>query len=829
MSLTFVLVMNGHLFFWRKRKIIIMRAKMKITLVLCPSWGIETPHLGIASLVANLRRHGYQVKVRDFNIRIHNRDKEKGLWKSEEDVHWEDEGFLRQFIQDNNKVLNSFVEEVLATGAEVIGFSVYTTTKRLSLELARRIKERDKAKIIICGGQMCFPKPGAESIIRESVVDAVVMGEGDEIIVNLLRKIAESGKPGPCPGVFYKDNGEIIDCGMAPPIMGIDDLPYPDFSDFDLKLYDNPAQLPILSSRGCPYQCAFCNTKLFWIKYRFMNGDRIFQEVLHQLNKYEDVHFFTFNDHTVNANIRALSRFMDLAIELKTKRGNEKRNYAKLSWRGAAVIREEMDKQFIKKLKLSGCIELELGIESASNRVRKLMRKPPDDIKVVERVIRDITEARIGVRANFMFGFPGETEEDFEETLDFLKRNKDYFVQVHPSESFCHIDPNTYMYNHPEEFGITNYRNNSLYWDSIDGKNVYPERLRRHQIFCQLANSLKIPLSPGGHKILLHKDKFLKEYNEYKHSYKQPEPQSSIVESVNTVKEELKDIRTEESKLRFNWHLLYKCNYRCPYCFYYGQWQRLPKLEEGLSLEKWLKAWHRIYERYGNVIIEMTGGEPFIYPSFAELIKELSKEHNIIITTNLSWDIKKLANFINQINYSRLSMCLSFHPLFAKFEIFLEKALFLKEKSISDRVLYVTYPPQLKHMRYFKEKFELKGIKFIAVPFRGEYQEVDYPEGYTEEEKSIIYGLSSELDDIQKKWIENQVVREKTKGKLCRAGQEYVHIDIYGTAYRCSWAKADSNPIGSLFDKNFGLLNEPLPCESESCPCEFKWLVSEKV
>ena len=488
---------------------------MRIVLVLCPSWGIETPHLGIALLVANLRRHGYEVEVCDFNIRVHNRDKEKGLWKSEEDVHWEDKGSISRFIQDNNETLNLFVEEILSTGAEVVGFSVYNTTKGISLELARRIKERDKSKTIICGGQMCFPKPAAEAVIREEAVDAVVIGEGDEVIVNIMRNIAGSGKPGPCPGIFYKENGKIIDCGMDFPIADIDRLPFPDFSDFDLKLYGNPQQLPILSSRGCPYKCVFCNTKLFWLKYRSMSGDRMFQEVLYQLNKYEDVHFFTFNDHSVNANIKALSRFVDLVIESKTKKGSLKKNYAQLSWRGAAVIRKEMTRDFIQKLKLSGCIELEFGIESASDRVRGLMKKPPDDARIIEQVIRDTTEAGIGVRANFMFGFPGETEGDFEETLGFLKRNKDYFVQVHPSETFCHIDPNTYMYNHPDEFGITNYKNNSLYWESKDGRSSYPERLRRHQIFCQLANELKIPLSPGGHKILLHKQYFIDAYNCY--------------------------------------------------------------------------------------------------------------------------------------------------------------------------------------------------------------------------------------------------------------------------------------------------------------------------
>lgn len=489
---------------------------MKITLVLCPSWGIETPHLGIALLIANLRKHGYEAHVCDFNVRIHNRDKEKGLWRSEEDVHWEDKGSLLRFIRDNDRLLDSFVEEILCINSRVIGFSVYNTTKGISLELARRIKQRDKDRIIICGGQMCFPESAAESIIREECVDAVVIGEGEDVIVELMKKIEESGRPGYCPGVFYKENGNIINGGMAPVIKDIDNLPYPDFSDFDLKSYSNPSQLPILSSRGCCYQCVFCNTKLFWVKYRSMTGNRMFQEVLYNLDKYEDVHFFTFNDHTVNADMVALSNFVDLILELKTKKGSWRKNYARFSWRGAAVTREEMDKEFLKKLKLSGCIELEFGIESAASNVRRLMKKYPLDINVAEKVIRDTAEAGIGVRANFMFGFPGETEDDFQETLNFLKRNKDVFVQVHPSETFCHIDPNTYLINHLDEFDVSKPVTHSLYWESVDGKNVYPERLRRHQEFCRIAESLGIPLSPGGHKILLHKDHFLTEYRAYK-------------------------------------------------------------------------------------------------------------------------------------------------------------------------------------------------------------------------------------------------------------------------------------------------------------------------
>lgn len=488
---------------------------MKIVLILSPSWGIETPHLGIALLAAGLRRHGFEVEVCDLNIQVHDKYKEEGLWKSEEDVYWEDENSIAYFIEENNTFLDLFVDKILSTNARAIGFSIYNTTIKLSLELAKRIKEKTRNKFIIFGGQQCFTKESAEWLIKDEAVDAIVIGEGDEILPELIRKIEKLKRIDFCPGLIYKENGEIIDCGMRPPVSNLDHLPFPDFSDFSLQSYTNPQQLSILSSRGCPCQCVFCSTKLFWIKYRSMSGDRIFQEVLYQLDRYKNVNFFTFNDHTVNANMKAFSRFIDLVVALKTEKSGMKNNYTEFSWKGAAIIREEMDNEFIKKMKLSGCVEIEFGIESASDKIRRLMRKPPDDINLVERVIRDTAKAGIGVRVNFMFGFPGETEGDFDETISFLKRNKDFFSQVHPSETFCCIDPGTYLFDHPDEFGVTNHRH-SLFWESNDGKNIYPERLKRHQIFCEVANSLGIPLSPGGHKIMLHKEHFLKDYHRYK-------------------------------------------------------------------------------------------------------------------------------------------------------------------------------------------------------------------------------------------------------------------------------------------------------------------------
>lgn len=101
------------------------------------------------------------------------------------------------------------------------------------------------------------------------------------------------------------------------------------------------------------------------------------------------------------------------------------------------------------------------------------------------------------VTANFMFGFPGEEENDYIGTLDFVKRNAKYLDRVYPSRTFCALEEFSYLHGHLEEFGVKPEPPNHLYWESADNTNTYPERLRRCEEFCRLASSLGIEVASG--------------------------------------------------------------------------------------------------------------------------------------------------------------------------------------------------------------------------------------------------------------------------------------------------------------------------------------------
>jgi radical SAM superfamily enzyme YgiQ (UPF0313 family) len=182
--------------------------------------------LGIALLIAVLKKHNHEVSLYDLNIQFQNRHKEEGLWRFEKDISWVNERSISRFIEDNGALIDSFVEQILADDPETVGFSICYTTKKLSLELSRRIKRKDRSKIIIFGGQEYFPEGLVRELIKDEAVDVVVMGEGEHTLPELLKKIKNGKNMDFCPGVTFKKSGEIINYGLRNPIMELDTLPF---------------------------------------------------------------------------------------------------------------------------------------------------------------------------------------------------------------------------------------------------------------------------------------------------------------------------------------------------------------------------------------------------------------------------------------------------------------------------------------------------------------------------------------------------------------------------------------------------------------------------
>ncbi|MBI3552372.1 MAG: radical SAM protein [Elusimicrobia bacterium] len=468
-----------------------MSERVILALVQCPGWGRECPPYALACLSAYARREGFEVSCFDLNNSFREGSAAyRAMWDDKDYYSfWENQSRLEALIRDNGPLLESFVDRITACGARVVGFSTHTTSFLVSLEVARRLKARDPSLIVLFGGPQCSRAQAGLPLAAEPCVDAVVVGEGEVTLVEILRSLENGRGLRPLPGMIMKVGGRVQDCGDRELIADLDTLPIPDYSDFDEDIktgrYNSPDRLDIFESRGCVRTCHFCSEWQFWRRFRSMSGERIFQEVREQIERYPQVDHFYFIGSLLNGSMKTLERFCDLMIE----------SGLKVRWEGQAIVNPGMDERMLAKMAKAGCEWLGFGIESGSERLRWTMNKKFTNENAF-KTLKAAHEAGIRSQINIMFGLPTETREDFEQTLRFLARVRPHIETVLASQSFSVLDKGTEPQVHPERFGIRGEEHH-LFWSSNQGENDYPERFRRYEEFCKLAIELGVPETSG--------------------------------------------------------------------------------------------------------------------------------------------------------------------------------------------------------------------------------------------------------------------------------------------------------------------------------------------
>jgi len=801
---------------------------MKIALIQCPVWGTYDPPLALAQLTSCLRKAGHEVFALDLNIKLYRsrRDNYKNMWAWEQSSFWYDQANVDNFFDNTRDITDTYLDLIVNSGACVCGFSVNAASRISSLRIAAALKRKKKGMRIVFGGPLFFEKRNIEQILSEGTADFVISGEAEFVLADLLRAIERGRDINSCEGIYFKGEKGIVKTNDAPPIANLDELPFMDFGDLALCDYDDQRHIPFQASRGCIQRCVFCSSRSFWQGFRAMSGERIFREIEFHKRNFEkenpDFGHIDFIDLMFNGNMNYLREFCDLMI--KSRLG--------LFWTANMIIRPEMDLAIIRKMKESGCEHILFGIESGSQRVLGLMRKNYR-IEDADRIIRQMHETGIKVTANFMFGFPGETDDDFKGTLGFIRRNAPYLSRVYPSRTYCAIEEYSYLAGHTHEFGIKEGFPNHLYWESTDGKNTYPERLKRCEEFCSAASLLNIEVGSGvqtsveldrwfnlGHYYESKKDlkKALECFNNYHSLDKNNEVISTKIRLYTEEKHMAENTIAPEDKAakplehRFTWNIHYACNYRCPYCFFDGKWAEYRKRNVYRSVNEWLKIWQKVFDNYGRCYMLITGGEPFMYPDFIELIEKISKIHfPINISTNASGDLNA---FTARIDPEKVSLSVSFQPYFDTIDPFLKKVNFLRQRGFEGCINFVAYPAYMNDIEYYKERFRAIKQELKVIPFWGKYHDKEYPHSYTPAERAML--------GINEEWF-NHV---RKKDSLCPAGHNSALIFPDGLVARCGQI-GERQPLGNFFDLDFKLLDKPMPCGAEFCPCSENKLFGE--
>jgi radical SAM superfamily enzyme YgiQ (UPF0313 family) len=487
---------------------------MKIALVQCPVWGTREPPLALAQLSACLKSAGHEVRSYDINHMLYRTRNEQfaNLWAWEQSLFWYDADSVTHFFDTIAGILEGYADSIVSGEPVMVGFSLAASTYPASVAFARILKRKNPGLLVVFGGQLFHDSRAVERAFREAPVDYVVVGEGDVTVPEIATVLENHGDISHCAGVYFGRYGEPQFAGPRQKLPNLDGLPYMDFSDLRIEDYDDVEHLPIMSSRGCVWSCRFCSSCAFWGKYREMNAERMHQEITFHKLTHPLVGHIDFQDLAFNANIQRVREFCDLMIKYPPFG-------SRVVWLANAIVNPHMTRDDLSLMKEAGCKKLIFGIESGSQRVLDLMGKRYR-IGDAKRIIRDTAEAGIAVTTNFMFGFPGETENDFQLTLDFVTDVGRYIERVYPSRTYCALEEFSRLGDHPEEFGVRTPVSHHLYWETLDGANTYPIRLKRCQQFEQLCNERGVKVDCGVKTDVQMDEWFnLGHYHEYRREY----------------------------------------------------------------------------------------------------------------------------------------------------------------------------------------------------------------------------------------------------------------------------------------------------------------------
>lgn len=339
--------------------------------------------LGISYLASSLKESGFEAIARDLH-----------------DWQWEQAGTL-----------------IRNTTPEIVGISCFTFNRFNSFRLASWVKSIDPEIKVVIGGPHATFFPVQILTNYNHIIDVVVLGQGEDTLVKIVRCFHESKGLEDIPGLAFERDGQVH--VSLPPwnSLCLEDIPFPDYNSFDLMEYKSPEippqyqELPgthIITSRGCPFNCFFCSVgKFFGGKWNSRSADNVLDE-LEMLAEERGVQHVYFSDDLFTL---SHSRTVEICRKM-IDRGLE------MAWVAETRV-DCVNQEMLSWMKKAGCYRIYYGLESGSPRVLKNIRKG-FTVTQVEKAFRMTHQAGIEPSCFLMIGNPGESPETIGETVDLI-------------------------------------------------------------------------------------------------------------------------------------------------------------------------------------------------------------------------------------------------------------------------------------------------------------------------------------------------------------------------------------------------------------------------
>ena len=396
---------------------------MDILLINVPSISLVYPPAAPSLLKGVVENAGYSASVRDYNLHLFSPIKSNTVLFTQVSNYFTIKS--TQLEETAQNIINNFydycVTDIIRSNPKFLGISVFTfECQRATEELLKKLRPIYNGKIIIGGAGLSTTGIASQSndfgskLKGLDLIDFYIRGEGEEPLINILNENTNN-----IPGI-NNDNYKQLD--------NLDAIPFPNYNDVINLKYSytvDQIQLPITTSRGCVRKCTFCDIHAFWKKYKYRSGGNIAQEMIHHYNKYNVTNFF-FTDSLINGSRRSFKELAKTLLNYYKENNLPERFF---TWGGQFIVRseEKMPPSVYKLAARSGLNGLAMGVESLSEKVRDHMKKGFTN-KDLDYTLEQMRINNINGYFLMIAGYPTETEDDFNETLEMFTKYQGYAV-----------------------------------------------------------------------------------------------------------------------------------------------------------------------------------------------------------------------------------------------------------------------------------------------------------------------------------------------------------------------------------------------------------------
>jgi radical SAM superfamily enzyme YgiQ (UPF0313 family) len=422
-----------------------------LMLILLPEWSANFPPFNLARLSAVAKQAGYNSQILDINVQCFrkwvnelrpNKLVDFEMWNSGSSWRWVDENYYRYIHPLFEAIFVDNLEKIIEYNPTAVGFTMYQFNEEPVKWMIQYLKKRlPNIKVIVGGSNV---QHGWFQM--QPYYDYVVNGEGEEAILKILDEIENN--------ILHTEPSYI-----KQPVeqrINLNNLPMPDYESIDFNAYEIPNGALSELSRGCTAKCTFCEETHFW-KYRQRQAIDALKEIEWlYYNKGTDIVWFI--DSLVNGNLKELRAFAKGVVAKGLK----------IKWTGYARCDGRMNFQYMKDLADSGCVSLNYGCETGSQKILNDIDKGVT-VAEMEQNFRDGKAVGISAATNWIVGFPTETYQDFADTMTFLWRNRNMNISNIGTGMGFGMGAETIVGQNPERFNLSGQKYLG-YWITKDFK-----------------------------------------------------------------------------------------------------------------------------------------------------------------------------------------------------------------------------------------------------------------------------------------------------------------------------------------------------------------------